>query len=107
MRGLWPESYDRLLARLIERHGQPSGTRQMIQVLSLIRPHGHERVRAAVEEAITLGGVDAAAVRHLVEAVDLTHARETLIQLDALSRFERPLPVMTDYDGLLDQEVAQ
>jgi hypothetical protein len=43
----------------------------------------------------------------LVEAVDLTHARETLIQLDALSRFERPLPVMTDYDGLLDQEVAQ
>jgi hypothetical protein len=105
-RGLWPESYDRLLAQLIERHGQPSGTRQMIQVLSLIRPHGHARVRAAVEEAITLGCADAAAVRHLVEAVDLTHVRDALSELGELSRFERPAPVMTDYDGLLGQEVA-
>ena len=105
-RGLWPASYDRLLAQLIERHGQPSGTRQMIQVLSLIRSHGHERVRTAVEEAITLGCADGAAVRHLVEAVDLTHARAALIELDGLSRFERPLPVMTDYDGLLGQEVT-
>jgi hypothetical protein len=105
-RGLWPESYDRLLEELIHRHGQPSGTRQMIQVLSLIRPHGHERVRAAVEEVNTLGCADAAAVRHLVEAVNLTHARNALIELDALSRFERPLPVMTDYDGLLGQEVT-
>ena len=104
-RGLWPESYDRLLAQLIERHGKASGTRQMIQLLSLIRPHGHARVRAAVEEALTLGCADAAAVRHLVEAVDLTHVRDAIIELDALSRFERPLPVMTDYDGLL-QEVT-
>ena len=37
---------------------------------------------------------------------DLAHARSTLIELGALSRFERPLPVMTDYDGLLSQEVA-
>ena len=106
-RGLWPDSYDRLLAQLIERHGKPSGTRQMIQVLSLIKAHGHERVRAAIEEAIALGCADAAAVRHLVEAADLTHARDALIELDVLSRFERPLPVMTDYDGLLGQEVTQ
>ncbi|MGO9265970.1 MAG: Mu transposase domain-containing protein [Candidatus Binataceae bacterium] len=102
----WPESYDRLLARLIERHGQPSGTRQMIQLLSLIRAHGHERVRAAVEEALALGCADAAAMRHLVEAAELTHARDTIIELDALSRFERPLPVLTEYDGLLGQEVT-
>ena len=62
-------------------------------------------MRAAVEEALTLGCADAAAVRHLVEAVELTHVRDAIIGLDALSRFERPLPVMTDYDGLL-QEVA-
>jgi transposase len=105
-RGLWPESYDRLLAQLIERHGQPSGTRQMIQVLSLIKRHGHERVRAAVDEALTLGCADAAAVRHLVEAAGLNHAREAMIELGELSRFERPAPVMTDYDGLLGQEVA-
>jgi transposase len=105
-RGLWPQSYDRLLDQLIRRHGKQSGTRQMIQVLSLIKPHGHQRVRTAVEEAASLGCADAAAVRHLVEAADLTHARQAIIELDTLSRFERPLPVLTDYDRLLDQEVA-
>jgi hypothetical protein len=44
-RGLWPPSYDRLLNELIHRHGRQSGTRQMIQLLSLIKQHGHERVR--------------------------------------------------------------
>jgi hypothetical protein len=78
----------------------------MVQVLSLIRPHGHTRVRAAVEEALALGCADAAAVRHLVEAAGLNHVREAMIELGALSRFERPAPVMTDYDGLLGQEVA-
>jgi hypothetical protein len=32
-KGLSPASYDRLLDELIQRHGNPSGTRQMIQVL--------------------------------------------------------------------------
>jgi len=105
-RGLWPHSYDQLLSDFTERHGKSSGTRQMIQVLSLIKPYGHRRVRAAVEEAIALGCADAAAIRHLVEAADLTHARNAIIELDALSRFERPLPVLTDYDGLLSEEVT-
>jgi hypothetical protein len=59
-----------------------------------------------VEEAIALGCTDGAAVRHLVEAADLTHARSALIELGALARFERPLPAITDYDGLLRPEVA-
>jgi len=105
-RGLWPESYDQLLTEFMDRHGKPSGTRQMIQVLSLIKPYGHKRVRAAVEQAIALSCADAAAVRHLVESADLTHARDEIIQLDTLSRFERALPVMTDYDGLLSEEVT-
>ena len=105
-RGLWPQSYDRLLDDLIGRHGKQSGIRQMIQVLGLIKPYGHQRVRTAVEEAVSLGCADAAAIRHLVEAADLTHARNAIIQMDTLSRFERPLPVMTDYDRLLDQEAA-
>jgi transposase len=105
-RGLWPQSYDRLLDELIRRQGKQSGTRQMIQVLNLIKPHGHQRVRTAVEEAVSLGCADAAAIRHLVEAADLTHARDAIIELDTLSRFERPLPVISDYDRLLEQEVA-
>ncbi|MBV8773643.1 MAG: hypothetical protein JO166_15140 [Deltaproteobacteria bacterium] len=78
----------------------------MIQVLSLIKPHGHRRVRTAVEEAVSLGCAEAATIRHLVEAADLTHVRQAIIELDTLSRFERPLPLLTDYDRLLDQEVA-
>src|SRR5271166_2650819 len=103
-RGLWPQNYDRLLDALICRHGKPSGTRQMIQVLSLIKLHGHQRVQAAVEQALSLGCSDAAAIRHLVQAVDLAHARSAMIELGALSRFEAPLPVITDYDRLLGQE---
>ena len=105
-RGLWPESYDRLLAELIGRHGKQSGTRQMIQVLSLIRQHGHRRLRAAIEEALALGCSDVAAIRHLAEAADLVRARSTIMELGALSRYERPKPSLTDYDGLLGQEAA-
>jgi transposase len=106
-RGLWPQSYDRLWEELIGRHGKQSGTRQMIQIVSLIKDHGHKRVRAAVEEALALGCSDAAAIRHLAAAPDLTHARSTIIELGKLSCFERPFPVMKHYDGLLGQEVAR
>ncbi len=75
-------------------------------MLSLIKPYGHERVRAAVDEAVTLGCADAAAIRHLAGAAELAHARGALIEVGELSRFERPLPVLTAYDGLLDQAVA-
>jgi hypothetical protein len=78
----------------------------MIQVLALIKQHGHERVRAAVEAALAAGCSDAAAILHLIAAPDLAHARSTLSELGELSRFERPLPVMTAYDELLSREVA-
>jgi hypothetical protein len=78
----------------------------MIQVLAPVRPHGHEQLRAAIEQALLLGCYDAAAIRHLITAADLARARSEIIELGALSRFERPLPVMTDYDGLLSQGVA-
>jgi hypothetical protein len=78
----------------------------MIQVLALVRSYGHARLRTAIEQAVALGCADAAAIRHLITAADLARARSEIIQVGALSRFERPLPVMTDYDGLLSQEVA-
>ena len=110
-KGQWegPGVAEQLLAikDTIRRHGKQSGTRQMIEVLSLIKQHGHERVRAAVEEAISLGCSDAAAIRHLAGAADLAHARSAIVELGAaLSRFERPLPALTDYDRLLGHEVA-
>jgi transposase len=105
-RGLWPQSYDRLLSQLIERHGKASGTCQMIQLLNLIKHYGHARLSRSVEEALALGCADAAAVRHLVEAEDLVHVRSALLELNALERFERPPPAINDYDGLLSLEAA-
>jgi hypothetical protein len=58
----------------------------MIQVLSLIKPHGHARVLTTIEEAVSLGCSDAGAIRHLVEAADLTYASDAIIELDTLSR---------------------
>jgi hypothetical protein len=43
----------------------------------------------SLSEAIALGCADAAAIRHLVEAADLAHTRSALIELGALSRYER------------------
>ncbi len=59
-----------------------------------------------VEEALNLGGSDAAAIRYLAEAAELTHARSAIIELSGLQQFERPSPAITNYDGLLSQEVA-
>ena len=63
-------------------------------------------MRTAIEAALPLGCFDAAAIRHWVQADDLMRAQGALVEVGALSRFERPLPVLTDYDELLDQEAA-
>jgi transposase len=106
-KGLWPEIYDQLLAELIHRHGKQSGTRQMIQVIALIREYGHARLRQTVETALSVGCSDVAAIRHLISADTLVRGRPENIELGVLARYERPLPEMVEYDRLLNQEVAQ
>jgi hypothetical protein len=105
-KGLWPASYAELLERLVHRHGKQSGTRQMVQMIRLIREHGHARVREAVETALSAGCSDVAAIHHLLCSENLAHERTTGIELGALERYERPLPVLTDYDCFLGQEIA-
>jgi hypothetical protein len=63
-------------------------TRQMIQVVGLAEPHGHERLHPAVECALALGCSDAAAIAHVVTAADLIHARTEIIEAGDLSRLE-------------------
>src|SRR5262249_8086776 len=105
-RGLWPESYDRLLAELGGRHGKSTGTRPMIQGRGLVKQPGQHDVPPAIEARLSLECSDAAAIRHRVQPADLVRAQSALVEVGALSRFERPLPVLTDYDKLLDQEAA-
>ena len=45
--------------------------------------------------------VDAAAVRHLLTATELGRPRTELVELNGLERYQRPLPLMNEYDQLL------
>ena len=100
-RGRWPESFDRLWEGLRERHGKQAGTREMIELLRLGPQHGWEELRKAIEQALALGCTDAAAVRHLLMAATLTHGERPLQRIGSLERYERPMPVLSEYDGLL------
>jgi transposase len=99
--GLWPASFDRIWQALIERHGKQSGTRQMIELLKLSPKHGPARLQEAIESALTGGCYDVAAVHHLLNAEELRHRSCDAIDVGALERYARPLPVILEYDQLL------
>jgi transposase len=99
--GLWPESFDHIWQSLMDRHGKQNGTRQMIELLKLTRQFGHDRLQQAIEQALATGCTDPAAVQHLLHAGELKHAACEAIDVGLLERYERPLPVMNEYDQLL------
>ena len=65
------------------------------------RIHGLAQLLAAIDAALVLGCTDEAAVRHLVTAQTLEHARPEAVDVGALAQFERPLPTLGEYDQLL------
>jgi hypothetical protein len=79
----------------------------MIQVVELVRQFGHERLQQAVQASIDLGCYDPGAIRHLVCSAELSRITPIRVDVPELSCFERPLPVVTDYDLLLTAESAQ
>ena len=100
--GRWPESFDRFWEGLNERRGKADGTRAMVRLLLLARDHGWEALRRAVEAALAGGLIDESAVGCLL----LRPAAERAAplspeELGRLSRYERPLPEMNEYDRLL------
>lgn len=103
--GRWPASYDRLWATLRERHGTQEGTRQMIQLLTLGRSAGYDRLRQAVETALQLGCADPAAVRYLVTADEQARTRPEAVDVGSLARYARPLPVLAEYNLLLAEVI--
>lgn len=107
--GHWPETFDRLWRSLEGREGKHAGTRSMIELLQQGSRHGWERLKQAVQQALDIGCTDAAAVRHLLVFGQLAHTPVERLALGRLERYERPLPVMSDYDLLLNEgaEVAR
>ena len=59
------------------------------------------KLAGAVETALATGCTDAAAVQHLFHAPDLNRAPCEAIDIGSLERYQRPLPVMNEYDQLL------
>jgi len=99
--GRWPASYDRYWEVLKQRHGKQAGNRAMIEVLVVGQPHGRDRLRQAIEEALRLGCSDAAAVQYLLSADQLAKSPSEAVELGALISYERPQPTVEAYDQLL------
>lgn len=105
--GRWPACLDHLWEQLQQRHGPGPGTRQMVELLQLGQEHGHAALVGAVEQALSLGCSDAAAVRYLVTVGTAPACARTIAplspsELGDLAHFERPVPEVVGYDQLLD-----
>jgi hypothetical protein len=100
--GRWPECLDQIWKKLEQRHGRGGGTREMISLVRAGLNDGWDRLIAAVQEALRLGVTDAAAVMHILRMPDAEERRRYQIALSQeLAEFERPQPVMDEYDLLL------
>jgi len=100
--GRWPECLDQIWKKLEQRHGRGGGTREMISLVRAGLSDGWDRLIAAVQEALRLGVTDAAAVMHILRMPDADQRRQYEIALsEELAQFERPQPVMDEYDLLL------
>jgi transposase len=103
--GRWPAAYDQLWGALNERHGKSVGTRLMIELLQAGRRLGYARLTAAIETAVALNCMDAAAVRYLLNQVESPKHSLPALEIGALSRYERPLPDLAAYNQLLTQSL--
>lgn len=100
--GRWPVCLDQMWRRLEQRHGRGMGTKQMIALVRAGLAHGWPRLIAAVEQALRLEVSDEAAVIHILQMPDPEQRRRHAIALaEELREFERPLPVLSEYDLLL------
>ena len=73
----------------------------MVDLLKLAREFGREGLRDAIETALETGCTDPAAVQHLLHAGDLIRPLCEAMDIGSLERYQRPLPVMNEYDQLL------
>jgi transposase len=100
--GRWPECLDAIWRKLETRHGRSGGTREMISLVRTGLSDGWQRLIGAVEEALRLGVTDAAAVVHILRMPDAEERQSYAMHLaEELAEFERPVPVMDEYDQLL------
>lgn len=102
-RGVLTRVHERFWARARRRLGDAAGTRALIEVLLLHRHLPFIAVHAALEAIDSVGSVDPALVA--IEARRISEGRgptgSTVPAASHLRRFDRDMPVLTVYDGLL------
>ena len=91
----------------MRRQGKAEGTRQMVRLLQLGKAHGYEKLQSAAESALALRCGDEAAVRYLLMSEPEGRPAQEVIEVGWLGRYERPLPVVNEYDQLLAAEVKR
>lgn len=64
--GRWPASYDRLWELMPGCQGRQAGARAMVVVIRMGCEFGYAKLEASVGEALELGCMDVAAIRHLL-----------------------------------------
>ena len=101
--GVLTAAHEAFWTRARRRLGDAAGTRALVEVLLLHRRLPFIAVHAALEAVNGAGSADAALVA--IEARRITEGRgptgSTVPSAAHLGRYERPVPVLTAYDGLL------
>jgi transposase len=106
-RGDWPECFDELWGKIIERSGRQEAARQMVDVLMLCREHPAGRVELAVRGALAAGAYEGRAVAVLCNRS--ARPQPAALDVDAkLAGIGQPPPDdLADYDQLRDQETGR
>lgn len=104
--GKWPASYDRFWDVLKQRQGKQNGTRAMIELLLLGRSQGYGPLERAVSQALELGCSDVGAVRLLLPNRAEKRKPLEVVEIGALSSYDRPQPTTANYDQLLRMPVG-
>jgi transposase len=106
-RGEWPAAYDTLQVALSERFDENEATRQILSVLMMHREHTADEVLVAVEVAMEHGCFDAGAISVILRQLTGEDLKaEPLSGLGALTRYDRPMAALTEYDQLLTRPSA-
>ncbi len=79
----------------------------MIGLLKQGAKQGWKKLEEAVEAAVRWNCWDVAAVEYRLASGELQRPTREAMELGWLERFERPLPVMKEYDQLLSEEVGR
>lgn len=109
-KGKFPPSYDLLWTKLRDRSGEKQGTRQMVEVLLLLRTHRRSVVDQAILKALDTGTIDPGTIayfaRHIASGSEVDRQPDS-VDVGELNRFDRPTPETIGYDQLLDVAVAR